>query len=303
MSEDLIKEAVALARAGRKKEALPLLQQVLAANPKNELAWLWLADCLPTLDLRIHALETFVRTAPEAKQAQAGLAALRREKQAAEDQAAAEPPAAEILSEVDQLPAAVEIPAVGDLPQEELFMQEASWLEDAQAKEEEEEDDLSRFFKTGPLVLPITHEPPAGAVEPETGAGEESAAEPGPGISESVPETGLEPLSGPPPQEEIAEPALEAPPGTAFTVPIENVTEEEFSPIEARTQAALKNAPAIRPIKAQTARARASRKKQPGGRKKINAGQVLIYVLIALIVLLGTGILVIGLLINQGWVF
>ncbi len=92
MNDDFLQQAIALAQARKKEQALPLLQQVLMENPKNEIAWLWLADCLPTIEQRIEALETFVQTVPEAKRAQAGLAALRKTR--SQQPAAKEQPAA-----------------------------------------------------------------------------------------------------------------------------------------------------------------------------------------------------------------
>jgi len=81
MSDDLLLQAIALCRAGKKSEAQPLLEEVLTAQPRNEIAWLWLADCQETLDERIEVLESFVEVVPEAKRAQNGLEALRRLKE------------------------------------------------------------------------------------------------------------------------------------------------------------------------------------------------------------------------------
>lgn len=57
MSEQLLKQAMALSQAGRRQEACELLVQVIAADVHNEMAWLWYAHALPTEEEHIKALE------------------------------------------------------------------------------------------------------------------------------------------------------------------------------------------------------------------------------------------------------
>lgn len=73
MTGDLFKQAVTLARAGRKDEARSLFRQVLRANPHNETAWIWYADTLPNRAERIEALQTAVRLIPEGQTARRAL--------------------------------------------------------------------------------------------------------------------------------------------------------------------------------------------------------------------------------------
>jgi len=80
MEESIFFEAVELAKAGRKAEARGLIQQVLSANPFNEMAWLWYADCAVNEEERIRDLETGLRLNPNMPRVVAGLRALRRGK-------------------------------------------------------------------------------------------------------------------------------------------------------------------------------------------------------------------------------
>ncbi|HQU36354.1 MAG TPA: hypothetical protein PLR65_07200 [Anaerolineales bacterium] len=58
MTEDnLLRQAIAAARAGRELGARDMFLQVIEAEPRNELAWMWLIDLLDDLDDRIYACE------------------------------------------------------------------------------------------------------------------------------------------------------------------------------------------------------------------------------------------------------
>ena len=78
MAATLYKQAVGLARAGRKEEARELLQQVLELNPLNESAWIWFADTFSTVEERISVLEECLKSIPLSNQARQGLAQLRQ---------------------------------------------------------------------------------------------------------------------------------------------------------------------------------------------------------------------------------
>jgi hypothetical protein len=94
MPEDLINQAIALARAGRKSEARGLLMRILSTNPQSELAWLWLADCAANQPERIQVLETCLRMNPQAHKARASLNALRQSSPPSPQPKAEEPPPA-----------------------------------------------------------------------------------------------------------------------------------------------------------------------------------------------------------------
>ncbi len=78
METQLFEKAVEVAQAGRKEEARELFQQVLRADPANEMAWIWYSDCVETIEERAEALQACLRLNPGAKQAQAGLAVLKQ---------------------------------------------------------------------------------------------------------------------------------------------------------------------------------------------------------------------------------
>lgn len=82
MEENLFYEAVQFARAGKKTEARGLIQQVLSADPFNEMAWLWYADCAADDEERIRDLEMGLRINPNMPRVIAGLRALQRGKPA-----------------------------------------------------------------------------------------------------------------------------------------------------------------------------------------------------------------------------
>lgn len=76
---NVIQQAIHYAQAGRKADALRLLNEVLRIDRSNETAWLWYADCLETHEERVQALEACLRLNPNAIRARAGLRALRQE--------------------------------------------------------------------------------------------------------------------------------------------------------------------------------------------------------------------------------
>ena len=56
-TEQLLDQAIAAAQAGNRRNALGLLAQVVELDPRNETAWLWLAELVETDHQRIDCLE------------------------------------------------------------------------------------------------------------------------------------------------------------------------------------------------------------------------------------------------------
>jgi len=232
MTQETLQQAIALARSGQKQQARELLQQVLSANPANETAWLWLADAMSTGAERIQVLETCLRFVPDSRAAQAGLTALRR--QAAQEQ----PPEPGVSPEeaetepqppVDQAqPAAVEPPGAG------------ASLEPAPETGAEDEGDNEWPDLRDQIELEPWMEDMASDAGPALGSLLGSPTE----------------SEGPPARARAYDnlPTLptrhtETPP--AFTVPPDEVTDEEFSQVESRTEAELRSKPEIWPVEAE----------------------------------------------------
>lgn len=78
MRANRYQEAVKLAKAGAREAALDMFQEMIETNPANEMAWLWLVECLDAPEARMLALEACVRFNPNARRARAALNALRR---------------------------------------------------------------------------------------------------------------------------------------------------------------------------------------------------------------------------------
>lgn len=74
--DNQIQQAITLATTGRKEEARRLLQQVILSNPKNELAWIWLADTFETMSERKQVLQWCLQYNPDFHLAQKGIIAL-----------------------------------------------------------------------------------------------------------------------------------------------------------------------------------------------------------------------------------
>jgi hypothetical protein len=72
MNEQL-NQAVELAKAGRKRETHALLGQLVAAEPGNESAWLWLSACAGSLDERVFCLRKALEINPANPKAQRSL--------------------------------------------------------------------------------------------------------------------------------------------------------------------------------------------------------------------------------------
>jgi tetratricopeptide (TPR) repeat protein len=82
-NNDLIQQAIAAARAGRKSTARELFLQVVQAEPRNELAWLWLVGLLENVNERINACQQVLVINPGHAAARAHLDRLLGEQQAA----------------------------------------------------------------------------------------------------------------------------------------------------------------------------------------------------------------------------
>jgi CheY-like chemotaxis protein len=66
---DLVKQGVALARAGDKAQARPLLRQAVEHDPANESAWMWLASAAESPQEALTALERVLALHPDHEQA------------------------------------------------------------------------------------------------------------------------------------------------------------------------------------------------------------------------------------------
>ena len=69
-------QAIVEAKAGRSEEARHLLETVLAADERNEQAWLWLSGVVDDEDERIICLENVLTINPHNESARKGLVAL-----------------------------------------------------------------------------------------------------------------------------------------------------------------------------------------------------------------------------------
>ena len=72
----LLQRGITAARSGRSVEARQILEQVVKADPDNEMAWLWLSGLVTTREQKRTCLERVLRANPENVYARAGLARL-----------------------------------------------------------------------------------------------------------------------------------------------------------------------------------------------------------------------------------
>lgn len=82
MSDSKVREAIALARAGRRRQARELFLEIVAQDPYNEVAWLWLAGLLDDVDDQIVALENALVLNPDNHRARSHLERLRQRQEA-----------------------------------------------------------------------------------------------------------------------------------------------------------------------------------------------------------------------------
>src|SRR5665213_638224 len=76
-TEDLVKQGVALARAGDKSRARPLLRQAVEHDPANEPAWMWLASVAESPQEALATLERVLALNPDHEQARSAAHAAR----------------------------------------------------------------------------------------------------------------------------------------------------------------------------------------------------------------------------------
>lgn len=79
-SSDLLRNAVELARAGKKDAARDIFLRVVEEDPRNELAWMWLAGLVETLEDKIIACENVLTLNPSNEKARSYLESLRNRK-------------------------------------------------------------------------------------------------------------------------------------------------------------------------------------------------------------------------------
>lgn len=80
-SPNLIREAVDLARAGKNVDARDIFLRVVENDPQNELAWMWLAGLVDSLEDKIIACENVLIINPSNLKAQAYLESLKSKQQ------------------------------------------------------------------------------------------------------------------------------------------------------------------------------------------------------------------------------
>ena len=78
----LLLQAIALARSGHKEDAHALLHKIVADNPHQEMAWLWLVQTEPDPEQQILILEECLRNNPKSEYAKKGLASMRAQARA-----------------------------------------------------------------------------------------------------------------------------------------------------------------------------------------------------------------------------
>jgi hypothetical protein len=67
MTQDTLKQAISLSRAGKKLEARELLEGILKSDPLQEVAWLWFADTYQSAGRRLQVLDTALHLNPHSQ--------------------------------------------------------------------------------------------------------------------------------------------------------------------------------------------------------------------------------------------
>ena len=78
-TDDLLQKGIHAAKDNRIVEARSILKQVIALDPRNEMAWLWLSGTVETDKQRIACLENVLTINPNNQIAQKGLSVLKRQ--------------------------------------------------------------------------------------------------------------------------------------------------------------------------------------------------------------------------------
>lgn len=68
-TQQQLEEAITLIKAGQKEQALPLLKQVVQAEPRNENAWLWLSTCFNDPEKKKFCINKALEINPENQKA------------------------------------------------------------------------------------------------------------------------------------------------------------------------------------------------------------------------------------------
>lgn len=77
-SSDQLRYAIGLARAGKREEARDILLRVVEEDPRSELAWMWLAGLVDSLEDKIIACENVLTINPSNEKARSYLERLRQ---------------------------------------------------------------------------------------------------------------------------------------------------------------------------------------------------------------------------------
>ena len=77
-SSELLRHALELARAGKKDAARDVFLRVVEEDPRNELAWMWLAGLVDSIEDQIVACENVLTINPSNEKARAYLDGLER---------------------------------------------------------------------------------------------------------------------------------------------------------------------------------------------------------------------------------
>src|SRR6266511_1407599 len=78
-SAEALQKAIQAARSGRKVEARDLLLKLVEDDPQNEMAWMWLAGLVDSLEDRIIACENVLTINPANEKARAYLTKLQQQ--------------------------------------------------------------------------------------------------------------------------------------------------------------------------------------------------------------------------------
>jgi hypothetical protein len=76
---DKLQQAINLIKSGDKQNGECLLAEVLRADPRNQMAWLWMSEVVTNDEQRLYCLERVLKINPDHQLAQQGLAQLQRE--------------------------------------------------------------------------------------------------------------------------------------------------------------------------------------------------------------------------------
>jgi hypothetical protein len=74
-----LRQAIDLARAGKKDESRSILAELIRSEPQNELAWIWYADTWADTETRVQALERGLEHNPNSQKIGQALQVLRKQ--------------------------------------------------------------------------------------------------------------------------------------------------------------------------------------------------------------------------------